>query len=287
MKVLFDRSAFHGNSFDLLANSPLPQLVQAREVLVFHTSVFLDETLRMAQSRKPVVRAELVRQGEFLLSICNGGWFRPLFDVCRDELNRIGAIKDYALVPSQARNSVEARFRAFFQGAGPLEELNTAAPIWHENEQKKKLQKTLLSDLRMHGRGCDVETFLEYYESVASDCALHLLGGPLGVEQPKVKAHAWGQDPDRFPHVAALIELLAYALYDAEQNQNSPLDKNWQSDAEQLCFLVDVDMIVSADQGFMKRAVAELWEPRGRRLCEPNEFVHLLSTSLHSGTEVA
>jgi hypothetical protein len=74
MKIIFDRSAFHGSSFDLLQRSRLLQLTKERKVFVFHTSVFLDETLRMCQGRKE----ELARQGPFLLSICNGGWFKPL-----------------------------------------------------------------------------------------------------------------------------------------------------------------------------------------------------------------
>jgi hypothetical protein len=55
-----------------------------------------------------------------------------------------------------------------------------------------------------------------------------------------------------------------------------PLDWNWQSDAEQLCFLVDVDLIVSSDQQFMRRAFDELWKPKGKRMLTPEELVKLL-----------
>jgi hypothetical protein len=45
MRVIFDRSAFHGDNFTALADSPLRKLVAGKQVSVFHTPVFLDETI--------------------------------------------------------------------------------------------------------------------------------------------------------------------------------------------------------------------------------------------------
>ena len=66
MKIIFDRSASHGNRFDVLKGSRLSQLVQERKVLVYHTAVFLEETLRMARSTKQGAKDELRRQWPFL-----------------------------------------------------------------------------------------------------------------------------------------------------------------------------------------------------------------------------
>ena len=76
MKVIFDRSAFHDH-FDLLKGSPLLQLAKERKVLVHHTAMFLDQTLKRQGAK---ARDELRRQWPFLQSICNGGWFKPLLD---------------------------------------------------------------------------------------------------------------------------------------------------------------------------------------------------------------
>jgi hypothetical protein len=72
MKIIFDRSAFHRERFDLLKGSRLSQLVQERKVLVYHTAVFLEETLRMALCKKQRAKDELRRQWPFVASICNG-----------------------------------------------------------------------------------------------------------------------------------------------------------------------------------------------------------------------
>lgn len=277
MKIIFDRSAFHGSRFDLLQRSRLLQLTKERKVLVFHTSVFIEETVRMRQSRND----ELKRQVPFLLAICNGGWFRPLLfsslvapkSVCREELEGTtnGPLIHYFL-----RRQIESHLRKLIEGPGALPELDQAAAVWQENEQKKKMQRALLKDVRRAGGRIKGESFSEYYQSVVDGYPQRLIQEVISVDQPDAKALAWSLDPAKFPHFTAFAELFAYGRYDAEQNQHSPLDWNWQSDAEQLCFLVDVDLIVSSDQQFMRRAFDELWKPKGKRMLTPEELVKLL-----------
>ena len=43
-----------------------------------------------------------------------------------------------------------------------------------------------------------------------------------------------------------------------KKNKIRLLDRNWQGDAERLCFLADVDAIVWSDRGFMKQAFEAL-----------------------------
>ena len=160
MRIIFDRSAFHKERFDLLQGSPLLQLTKERKVLVFHTSVFIEETVRMCQSRNE----ELKRQVPFLLSICNGGWFRPLLfsslvapkSVCWEELE---GTKSCPLIHYFLRRQIESRLRKLIEGSGALPELDQAAAVWQENEQKKKMQRTLLTDVRRSGGRIKGEVF--------------------------------------------------------------------------------------------------------------------------------
>jgi hypothetical protein len=58
MKIIFDQSAFHDH-FELLKGSRLSLLTQDGKIIVFHTATFLDETVRMAESRvSPARRPE-------------------------------------------------------------------------------------------------------------------------------------------------------------------------------------------------------------------------------------
>jgi hypothetical protein len=63
MRILFDRSAFHKERFDLLQQSRLLQLTQDGKVLVFYTTVLIEETVRTVQS-------ERVKSCCTLFSIC-------------------------------------------------------------------------------------------------------------------------------------------------------------------------------------------------------------------------
>jgi hypothetical protein len=122
------------------------------------------------------------------------------------------------------------------------------------------------------------ETFAQYYQTLADEAASLHIHGTFAFDQPQVKLDAWRRDPNQFPHFTAYLELSIYSLYDAERNQNSPLDPNWLADAEYLCFLVDVDAIVSSDGQFMKRAF--------NQLCNPGVNACLLPKSLWNFCDV-
>jgi len=292
MKVIFDRSAFHDH-FDLLKDSRLPQLTQESKIIVCNTLQFLDETLHTADSKRQDRKDELKRQWPFLQSICNGGYFRPLLvgqptiykSVCDEELD--GAEKDssWPLISAVYRSNIEAKITKFLEQSEPLPELVNARPIYDQNELIKKQNKATRFALRSKPTLQKGETFEEYHRSLFVEAASLLIHRPLDqlpiplalLDQPEVKFDAWKRNPTKFPHFTAFVGFWIYSLYDAERNQNSALDRNWQSDAEQLCFLVDVDAMVSSERGFMKRAFEALWQPSQKRFFTPEEFVSFLS----------
>jgi len=287
MKIIFDRSAFHGERFDLLKRSRLPVLVGAGKILVYHTTNFLDETLRMGNSKRQSVKDALRRQWPFLKSICNGGWFRPLLfgqpplvrSVCDEELEGSDKDRSWPLVPAAKRRSIAAKVTKYLGESRQFPELENAQPTYDQNAQLKKENKELRSELRREHTLGKNETFLEYYQSLVDLAASLFIHRPpelpiklAALSQPQVKLEAWRLDPEKFPHFTAFLECFIYSLYDAEKNQNSVLDPNWLPDAEQLCFLVDVDAIVSSERGFMRRAVETLWQPRQKHIFTPEEF---------------
>ena len=289
MKIIFDQSAFHDH-LDLFKGSRLPQLTQDGKITVYHTATFLDETLRMGDS----AREKLKQQWPFLQSICNGGWFKPLLfgqppklkSVCDEELDESPKDRNWPLVPSSCRSDVEAKVTRFLEGSGPLPELINTQPIYDQIEQAKRENKALRFKLRTEHNLPKEVTFRQYHQANFVDAAWLLIHRPRGsgqlqtlaaLDQPEAKLDAWKRDPTKFPHFTAFVGFFLYSLYDAEKNQNSPLDRNWQGDAEQLCFLVDVDAMVSSDLRFMKEAFEALWQPSQKNFFTPEEFVAFLS----------
>jgi hypothetical protein len=134
VKIIFDRSAFHRNRFDLIKGSRLSQLTEEGKILVFHTTVFLEETIHMTRSGKQNAKAELKRQWPFLRSICNGGWFYPLVfgeppklkSVCDAELSGSHRESNWPIVPSLVRSKSEAKLNKLVEESVQLAELNNA-----------------------------------------------------------------------------------------------------------------------------------------------------------------
>ena len=52
LRAIFDRSAFHGDAFEQLQASSLGRLCRQGELCVFHTPIFLEETLAMYGNEK-------------------------------------------------------------------------------------------------------------------------------------------------------------------------------------------------------------------------------------------
>ena len=187
MKIIFDRSAFHGEDFDLLKSSRLSELVREREVLVFHTMVLLEETLRMIEAHED----ELKRQWPFLRSICNAGWFKPLLlaqppelkSVCEEELDGDNKDDNWPVVPSKYRSVVEAQLDNIIAGTASLSEVDNAKEKWDQNHRAKDCNKKLLRHFRERPFIRKGQSFAEYYQ-VSRDANASILSGQLASSRP-------------------------------------------------------------------------------------------------------
>jgi hypothetical protein len=171
---------------------------------------------------------------------------------------------------------VQAKLNGLIEEVKPLQELDAARPICDINWQKKQQSGAMLAGLRGKPVTGKAETFDQYYQSESDLYASHAIK-QMALDLSDIKLNAWKRDPQKFPHFTDFVELYTYVHYDAQRNQNSPLDTNWLGDAEQLCFLEDADVIVSSDEAFMKRAFEEIWKPRRKRMLTPEEFMKLLA----------
>jgi hypothetical protein len=291
MKVIFDRPAFDGVRFDALEGSRLLQRTREAKLSVFYTTVFLDETVRTASSTGARAQGVLKRRWPFLVSICNGGWFRPLLipdesfpglkSIFEEEFEGGEKAGDWLLVPDSDRRKVEEELTRPLKESRPIPELENARPIYGQIQQTREQNWAAFVALRQQrlppGQPhLPLEPFAQYYRLNAEEFASCVIGQLPALDQPERKLDAWKRDPEKFPHFTAYVQLYAYVHYDPQLPHQPPMDPNCLADAEQLCFLEDVDAMLSFDQGFMKRAFEAVWEPRGKRLFTPEEFVDQL-----------
>jgi hypothetical protein len=152
MRVIFNRSAFHGARFELLEASPLRRLVATRRVTIFHTPVFLDEIIQSYGSRRAsdTWRKHL----EFAARICDGGIFLPKDEIWRSELVDGRGRLAQRLLPRQATNQ-HASFHGFLGTLLRTAEIGDLSSEWAESAaerddvyQKKANQRSLFRTAR-------------------------------------------------------------------------------------------------------------------------------------------
>src|SRR5712692_7539370 len=86
MRVIFDRSAFHGENFKVLIESPLREFVAHDQISIFHTPSFLEETVLSYGSKAG--SQEWKSHLTFAVEVCNGGIFLPKDEIWHSELVR-------------------------------------------------------------------------------------------------------------------------------------------------------------------------------------------------------
>ena len=152
MRVIFDRSAFHGANFETLTNSPLLELVASGEVSVFHTPIFLDETIQSYGSKHTSDdwRAHLA----FAVEICNGGIFLAKEEIWCNELVLDHGPGAQHLLPTHFSDHYISLPR-FLQTMRSAAESGDLAKEWQDSQRerdemqsKKSNQKVIFRQLR-------------------------------------------------------------------------------------------------------------------------------------------
>lgn len=289
MRVIFDRSAFHGNRFRALTNSPLRVLVAKNRISVYHTQIFLDETIAAYGSKKkPNPWQDHLA---FAVDICNGGIFQDKEHIWNEELGHgKGPCASYLLANNDYgdHDSLPVVLNQLRELAhtGDAELLFAETRAEREETAKKKQNQRkialgarqevafALKEKRITGR-LDQYLFPEFKEAtytLAGESLMSLVKG----RPPDYLAYRWARDPAIYPYYSAFIEGMVYSWYLASAKHNSPVDKNDQADYEQLAYLLWADVFVSNDANFLRSAFKEIWAPRGKRLETAESFVALL-----------
>lgn len=283
LRIIFDRSAFHGEDFEMLMKSKLEMLCKHNAVLVFHTPVFLDETLEMYGNEKS--REEMRRQLPFILRIANGGFFRFTQEIWHDEL-----VKNRGQQTRVLMNPKElAKFNRELQ-QGPMSDNNWLGWDLSRGERdeirlKKETQRQTYAQVRrdiseFHREGklslkSSEHSFPTFLNSEIDRYGRAIIGG-LKIGNSSVLQNQWSRNKERYPYVTAFAEGFVYASYYAAAKHNQPIDKNAEADFTHMSYLNHADVLVSADMRFLREAFAELWKPRHKTLFTPIEFVQFI-----------
>ena len=288
LRVIFDRSAFHGARYRRLQDSRLKDLCRQGRIKVFHTPVFLTETLATygAGENAATWRDHL----QFALDVCNGGIFRPTLDIWHEELVAGRGTFVRHLLPERPNKKYKSRP----QLVGQLREIASTgdfAQEWSDTEadrirdsQRLLNQRRVLVDARRRAEEIRRElaivepmtnySFQKFRDSVFIRTGKDLMDR-VGARRPAPLADQWARRPQRFPFYSAFVEGMVYTFYHATCRPNEGIDRNAQIDFEQLTYLTWADIVVSNDERFFRLAFEAIWKPRGKRLETAESFAEL------------
>jgi hypothetical protein len=288
VRVIFDRSAFHGENFAALDMSPLRKLVAAGRVRVFHTPVFLEETISSyGANQGDDWRTHLA----FAVDVCNGGIFLDKEEIWYNELV-CGRGRDARYLKPMKVNKNSDSFPRFLETLRGVSKSGDLRKAWldsaaerEETQQKKNNQLGIFSEVRgevfsalrekrVRGKPGD-------YPFSAFLKAHFLHTGRLVMDRVDAKRAGalgcqWSHNPARYPYYSSFIEGILYSGYYAMIEHNEKLDRNAQADYEQLAYLNWADVVVSNDERFFRNAFETLWKQRGKRMESAQSLAALL-----------
>jgi hypothetical protein len=276
LKVLFDRSAFHGSRFDLLRAAPIDELRRRDLIEIVHSPILIEETfLAFGSSRDTRWREHL----DFLADHCDGIflhkehiWHEEL--VCglgpfARHLHPLSANRRYASF-DQITSAIREKART---GDLSLEWGLSAADRNSDYEKKQRERETskLIRDevaRKLGELGLRFNYSAYPFEQLRRHCRIE-----IGIKMmcavskrhvPRISA-MWASKPDRFPYFSAFIDGYLFSVFVAAARPNSAIEINVQADFEHLSYLSWADMVVSNDAGFFGNAFDTIWRPRGKR----------------------
>ena len=288
LRVIFDRSAFHGSRYQALKDSRLRDLCRRGRIEVFHTFVFINETIASVSAGERA--ADWPEHLQFALEICNGGIFLTKEQIWHEEI--VAGRGKFArnLLPEHpnknyfSRPQLVDRLQEVASTGDPSPEWSDTEGMRMDNRQKRRNQRTIMLDARnevariRRERGI-TDPFDSYtFAELCNDSLLHTgrdLMDLVCARRAASLTDQWARCPQRFPFYSAFIEGILYAFHHAVTRQNDPVDENAQLDYEQLCYLTWADIVVSDDQKFFRQTFEDIWKPRGKRFETAESFAAL------------
>jgi hypothetical protein len=284
-RIIFDRSAFHGENFHLLVNSSLLRLARSRQISVYHTASLIEETasLFLREGNRQKLRDQL----PFIIEICKDRWLQPTEVMWRKELIEGSDEKQTVFLPNCDRFHMEKVLlgMAYDEQFLDEQEIRELRESKESVKQKSERLRNLYVEMR-HEIGTKLKDtgtslsrekprFSDYVDQHLVEIGRELIEKHLDaqLEVRKTAAARWVADTSRYPYVTSFMTGMLYAAYYAMIEHNQQIDVNAQMDIEHLTYLFGTDVLVTNDTKFMKSAFNEIWLQREKRLMTTSEFV--------------
>ena len=266
-------------------------LVRRNEVQVYHTQLFLEETITSYESQGAT--GEWRDHLRFALDICNGGIFLRPSQLWHEEIVRGRRTSAMRLLPTRRHRDYGSspdlvrELRQLSKTGDLSAEYRDSMQERAELFQKKKAQRAIAGDMRrdienaLRDRRLTVPLSTAKFEDTISQALIETgkqIMRQVDARRAVALGEMWAKRPADFPFYTAFVEGLIYHQFHAMFEHNKKIDVNAQADYEQLAYLLWADVFVSNDAKFQRDAFDTLWKPRGKHMETVESFASLLAT---------
>jgi hypothetical protein len=284
IRVVFDTNIFSNKSFDALEQSPLRRLFLQKRVLPVYGHVFVEETLRAYGSEGK--REQLINK-----------WLPFVIDTCESICNDFDGIFHEELVcgrGTHARILLRKRDYERFKSSLiniPLDGTWRAWKASHfereRDNEKRNAQRELSKEVRAevtqwkqenryrpntHG----IPDLKQYLRKELIPAGREFLSKLVPAKNVGAVADMWARNPWFYPYFTTLVRDMLYISFYAMTRPNAPLDINAQADLNVMSHLLNAEILVTDEQGFMRTAFDDLWKENGKVCMSGTQFMQYL-----------
>ena len=283
MKILLDKSIFHGQKFNELKASPLQRISERRIISVYGNPILVEETLRLwFKGEKDLAKEQL----SFIIAITNGRWFRTREEMWVGELCETSRRDKYFFVPQkeveESINNILMKINGTLDHQEEQSFRNELATQFRKDSNIRSacigMRAEVAADLKTSGHKLkDIRESFDNYVSKNIDW----LGEEIvkkylpNLVDGKTIEH-WKINKDSCPYFTHWLKLFLYITYYAMTKHDKPVDLNAIRDIGQLTDLQGLDILVSDDVKFMKDAF-DYFYGNSKRFMTSTEFLQYLS----------
>jgi hypothetical protein len=284
VRVVFDSNIFSVENFDSLEKSPLRRLFAAHRISPIYGHVFIEETLRAYGSTGK--RDQLITR-----------WLPFVIATCDRICNDFNGIFHEELVCGRgpyARKFMRRRDYERLKQRLPRVPLDGTWRAWHTSkaerdveDAKRAAQRQISKEIRAeivdwkkaidyrpekHG----LPNFGAYVRTEMDHAGRAFITNLINTRNPEEVSNRWSRNKRFYPYFTEFVYDMLYLSFYAMTKPDAVLDLNAQADLNVMAHLLQGDLLVSNEQGFLRNAFNDLWKPRGKVLMTGPQFLKYL-----------
>jgi hypothetical protein len=285
LRVVFDTNAFDPSHFDLLVQGPMRKLCRAGRIVPIYGHVFVEETLRAYGNERK--REDLVNRWlPFIVGttdrICN-----DFFAIWHEELVQGRGPKTRILMPRRDYERFIARLPSIPLD-GSWRAWHTSKPVRDIEDGKRAAQRKVSASMRKAAadwrkavcyapKKYGLSRLDEYFEKEVDRTGRELLPVLVKCKDPHAIMDRWSRAKAQYPYFTTFVINMLYITYHAMTKVNDGIDLNAQADLHLMTHLLRADVLVSNETGFLRTAVEDIWQPRGKVIFTSQQFADFIA----------